>query len=136
MPERRRKIRRKSDKGNSRPGSITCAAPGCMTLRCATLWKGDTSGGSLFVPLRLFESVGEQKMKATLVKAATEAGKIILQHFNGDFKIDKLAERRIIDIIQKDFPTHSILSEEIGELKQSSEYQWIVDPIDGTVNFA
>lgn len=104
---------------------------------------------AVFVPLHLFESVEEQKMKETLIKATREAGKIILQHFNGDFKvdhkegvnnlvteIDKLAEKHIIDIIQKTFPKHSIISEEIGELKQASEYQWIIDPIDGTVNFA
>jgi len=79
-----------------------------------------------------------------------QAGAAQLVHFfNGDFKIsnkeginnlvteaDHAAEKAIIEVIKKDFPEHSILSEEIGEIKTSSEYKWIIDPIDGTVNFA
>ena len=81
--------------------------------------------------------------------AAREAGKIILEYFDGAFKIDhkdginnlvtevdKLAEDKIIKVIRASFPAHSIISEEIGELLKKSDYQWIIDPIDGTVNFA
>jgi len=39
-------------------------------------------------------------------------------------------------VIQQDFPGHFILSEESGEIIMDSEYKWIIDPIDGTVNFA
>ncbi len=49
--------------------------------------------------------------------------------------VDKLCERNIINIINKSFPTHSILSEEIGGITKSSNYKWIIDPIDGTTNF-
>ena len=42
----------------------------------------------------------------------------------------------IIETIKAHFPNHFILSEEVGELKMDSEYKWLVDPIDGTVNFA
>ena len=38
--------------------------------------------------------------------------------------------------IKKAFPDHQILAEESGALEQSSDYKWIIDPIDGTVNFA
>jgi len=88
-------------------------------------------------------------LKSVLLDATKEAGKIILKNFNGVFKIDhkeginnlvtevdKLAETRIIEVIRKAFPAHSIISEEVGELIKPSDYQWIIDPIDGTVNFA
>ena len=41
-----------------------------------------------------------------------------------------------MEVIKEKFPDHYILSEESGEIKQDSEYKWIIDPIDGTVNFA
>lgn len=95
-------------------------------------------------------------LKSTLIRA-TEAGAIELQRFfNGPFKIsnkeginnlvteaDHAAEKAIIDVITEDFPEHNILSEEAGEVLiisrkpgVDSEYKWIIDPIDGTVNFA
>lgn len=89
------------------------------------------------------------ELKAVLMKAVKESGAIIQQYFNGTFvienkeginnlvtEVDKLAEKCIIDIIKQHYPAHSIISEEVGELKQESDYQWIIDPIDGTVNFA
>jgi len=42
----------------------------------------------------------------------------------------------IMKIIREEFPDHYILSEEIGALAMDSSYKWIIDPIDGTVNFA
>src|SRR5436190_625647 len=93
---------------------------------------------------------------STLLKA-TEAGVNELRRFfNGTFKIsnkegvnnlvteaDHAAEKAIISIISHDFPEHNILSEEAGDVlitgRQKgveSEYKWIIDPIDGTVNFA
>jgi len=88
-------------------------------------------------------------IKNTLLKAANEAGKILKENFGGSFKIsskdvvsnlvteiDKQSEEKIFEIIKKDFPGHYILSEEAGALAQDSEYKWIIDPIDGTVNYA
>jgi myo-inositol-1(or 4)-monophosphatase len=49
---------------------------------------------------------------------------------------DHASEKAIIGVIQKYYPHHFILTEESGELAQHSEYKWIVDPIDGTINFA
>lgn len=89
------------------------------------------------------------EMKEVLLQATREAGKIILHYFNGVFKIDhkegvnnlvtevdKLSEQKIIEVISAAFPGHSIISEEVGEITKPSDYQWIIDPIDGTVNFA
>ena len=49
---------------------------------------------------------------------------------------DHAAEKAIIEKIKSQYPDHHILSEEVGELVQDSRYKWIIDPIDGTVNFA
>lgn len=89
------------------------------------------------------------ELKTTLTEATRAAGEIIRSYFHGVFRIDskdsvnnlvtevdRHAEDRIISIIKRDFPHHSIISEEVGELMQQSDYQWIIDPIDGTVNFA
>ncbi len=87
--------------------------------------------------------------KNTLLNAV-QAGAAQLRHyFNSDFKIsnkeginnlvteaDHAAEKAIIEVIQHDCPDHFILSEETGEIKSNSEFKWIIDPIDGTVNFA
>lgn len=50
--------------------------------------------------------------------------------------IDVYMENEIISFISKTYPNHSIYSEEIGDDTKNSEYQWLVDPIDGTINFA
>ena len=49
--------------------------------------------------------------------------------------VDLAAERSIVDIIRARYPDHYILSEEMGEAKTSSEYLWVIDPLDGTANF-
>jgi len=51
-------------------------------------------------------------------------------------EIDKKSERTIIDFIKKKYPSHNILAEEGGETKSSSDYLWVIDPLDGTTNFA
>jgi myo-inositol-1(or 4)-monophosphatase len=89
------------------------------------------------------------ELKEVLLEATKEAGKVIRQYFQGKFtvdnkeginnlvtEVDTKAETKIIDIIKANFPDHSIISEEAGEFSQDSPYKWIIDPIDGTVNFA
>jgi myo-inositol-1(or 4)-monophosphatase len=51
-------------------------------------------------------------------------------------EVDLESERRIIAWIQVRYPSHNILSEEIGALDRGSEYTWILDPLDGTTNYA
>lgn len=88
-------------------------------------------------------------LKEVMLEATKAAGDIILQYFQGTFtignkeginnlvtEVDTKAETRIIDVIKSYYPQHSIISEEVGELTQDSPYKWIIDPIDGTVNFA
>lgn len=88
-------------------------------------------------------------LKSTLIEAARAGAAEIVRFFNTDFKItnkeginnpvteaDHAAEKAIIAVIQSKFPDHFILSEEAGKIIQDSEYKWIIDPIDGTINFA
>lgn len=49
-------------------------------------------------------------------------------------EVDQRVEREIISIIHKAYPSHGILAEESGEIK-GDDYQWVIDPIDGTRNF-
>ncbi len=88
-------------------------------------------------------------LKTTLFDATRAGAAEILRYFNKDFKIsnkegvnnlvteaDHAAEKAIITVIKASFPDHQILAEETGEMVQDSVYKWIIDPIDGTVNFA
>ncbi|MDC1068589.1 inositol monophosphatase family protein [Candidatus Kapabacteria bacterium] len=81
--------------------------------------------------------------------SAYKAGKILLEGFGTDFIInnkeginnlvteyDTRAEKIIIDNILSHYPNHSFLAEESGYTKADTEYRWIIDPLDGTVNFA
>jgi myo-inositol-1(or 4)-monophosphatase len=87
-------------------------------------------------------------IKNTLIKATEAGAKELVRFFNGDFKItnkeginnpvteaDHASEKAIFEIIKNDFPDHYILSEEAGEIVMDSSYKWIIDPIDGTINF-
>jgi myo-inositol-1(or 4)-monophosphatase len=84
-----------------------------------------------------------------VIKIAREAGEIIKNGFRTDFsiefktsatnlvtEIDKKSEKTIIDFINKKYPDHGILAEESGGDYNNKEYVWIIDPLDGTTNFA
>jgi fructose-1,6-bisphosphatase/inositol monophosphatase family enzyme len=49
---------------------------------------------------------------------------------------DRESEAAIIDVIHRAFPTHAILAEESGASVHQSDHRWIIDPLDGTTNFA
>lgn len=52
-------------------------------------------------------------------------------------EIDEISEEFFIKAIKEKYPDHSILSEESGEYEVlDSEYLWIIDPLDGTTNYA
>ncbi len=88
-------------------------------------------------------------LKTALTAAAKAGAAEILRFFNGEFKVsnkegvnnlvteaDHAAEKAILSVIKSHFPGHQVLAEETGEIRQDSSYKWIIDPIDGTVNFA
>ena len=84
-----------------------------------------------------------------MVNACRKASKNLIRDFGeveklqvsikgpGDFvtMTDKKVEKILIDELQKARSNYSILSEEIGEIKNDEEFKWIIDPIDGTSNF-
>jgi myo-inositol-1(or 4)-monophosphatase len=83
------------------------------------------------------------------IQAARSAGKIIvrfLDHLDAnditekerhDFvtKVDRMAEEEIINTIQRSYPSHNILAEESGLRSGTTNCTWIIDPLDGTINF-
>jgi len=50
-------------------------------------------------------------------------------------KVDHAAEAAIIETVRKAYPDHAVLAEESGATPGQAEYQWIIDPLDGTTNF-
>lgn len=82
--------------------------------------------------------------------AARQASVILMERF-GDVRriaekraaykdlvtdVDLQVEGEIITVIRDSYPDHNILSEEKGYLNRNSEYTWIIDPLDGTHNYA
>ncbi|MBL0010157.1 MAG: inositol monophosphatase [Nitrosomonas sp.] len=90
-------------------------------------------------------------MLTIAVKAARRAGSIINQasqnldllnvskksHSDYVSEVDGAAENAIIKVLLAAYPDHAILAEESGHQgdQRNSEYQWIIDPLDGTTNF-
>ncbi len=89
-------------------------------------------------------------MLNTAVKAARRAGQVInrasldidqikvstKQQSDYVTEVDKLAESAIIEMLRETYPNHAILAEESGASgDEQAEYQWIIDPLDGTTNF-
>src|SRR5436189_1268523 len=88
-------------------------------------------------------------LKTTLINAVNVGAAELTRFFNKSFTVsnkeginnlvteaDHASEKAILSTIQNEFPDHYILSEEAGEIIQDSKYKWIIDPIDGTINFA
>lgn len=88
-------------------------------------------------------------LKSVLHEAVMAGAEQVVKYFNQTFDIkykegrnnlvteaDEASEKAIIEVIKKTYPDHHILTEESGDLPQQSEYKWIIDPIDGTINFA
>lgn len=82
------------------------------------------------------------------VRAARNAGNLIVRNLDridqltiankdrNDFvsEVDRQAEQEIIHVLRKAYPSHAILAEESGA-HEGDDYQWIIDPLDGTTNF-
>src|ERR671917_1209862 len=82
------------------------------------------------------------------VAAAQAAGEVLRDGFGRQHQIkykgqadlvtqaDEEAERKIEEILRDTFPNHGMLTEESGELEGGDDARWIVDPLDGTTNYA
>ena len=83
----------------------------------------------------------------TAIKAAEAAQKVINKYYAGDFEIeikpdetpvtiaDVETEKTIKSIILDAFPDHGFFGEETGKVNEDAEYNWLIDPIDGTKSF-
>jgi len=81
-------------------------------------------------------------------EAAVEAGSLLAEKQRTDFKISKkgpvnlvtemdlMAEQIIVDRIMERFPDHQILAEERGSEEGTTPIKWVIDPLDGTTNYA
>ena len=78
-----------------------------------------------------------RKSGALLKEKFSQTHKI---HYKGDINIvteaDKMSEDLIIEAINRKFPDHGILSEESPAIKGAGKMRWIIDPLDGTTNYA
>lgn len=90
-----------------------------------------------------------QQAREVAIEAAVRAGQIAKERFDGTFvvtekgehgdlvtEVDELAEREILRLLQNNFPEHQIRSEETGWSGVEGDWLWLVDPLDGTNNFA
>src|ERR1700690_3890071 len=85
---------------------------------------------------------------ADLERIARQAGKILHDGYEKDHQvdykgvidlvteIDHQSEAFLIGEVQRLFPDHRILAEESGALDGDDEHLWLIDPLDGTVNYA
>jgi fructose-1,6-bisphosphatase/inositol monophosphatase family enzyme len=86
-------------------------------------------------------------LRSTAEEAASAAGRVIRESLGGpkrvdralphDLKLwlDRACEQEILGIIRATFPGHAVLSEELGYEPGGEPFVWIVDPLDGTVNY-
>jgi myo-inositol-1(or 4)-monophosphatase len=88
------------------------------------------------------------KIKRIGVRAAYRAGRLLNQHFGQALHITKkgaidlvteadlASEKIIVETIKEVFPDHAVLAEESGALQGDDAHCWVIDPLDGTTNFA
>lgn len=90
-----------------------------------------------------------KKIMEVAMAAAREAGEYALKRLGSVIEIshkggknnlvtdvDKASEEIVIRHIRENFPEHSILAEESGRSCEKNDYMWIIDPLDGTTNYA
>lgn len=87
-------------------------------------------------------------MKKIAIEAALEGGRVLMQKFGTSLQIrhkgeidlvteaDREAEEAIVATIRGTFPRHDVLAEEADYGHCESQYRWIIDPLDGTTNYA
>ncbi|MBX9692725.1 MAG: inositol monophosphatase [Cyanobacteria bacterium] len=94
------------------------------------------------------EGTDLEKERKVAFQAALEAGALLKERLGSlssvDYKgafnlvtdVDKASEKLILDIIQSEFPEDSILAEESGKKPGELKRRWLIDPLDGTTNYA
>jgi myo-inositol-1(or 4)-monophosphatase len=96
-------------------------------------------------------SVSQLQIFLDIATEAVMAAGVVLQNYWGKLEeieekgkpgdlvteADKQAEKAVLEVLKRHVPEHSILAEESGKLgAMESEYLWVIDPLDGTTNYA
>lgn len=89
------------------------------------------------------------KLKDTLILSLKTGGAVLLEYFQKPLissqkesqssivtEADFASDKAISKIITENYPEHNIISEETGFKNNKSDYTWVIDPLDGTSNFA
>lgn len=77
---------------------------------------------------------GDMMMRASTHLSTIKVDSKAFNDFVSD--VDRQAETIIIDILREAYPNHRILSEEVGVIgNQRADFEWIIDPLDGTTNY-
>jgi len=83
----------------------------------------------------------------TAIEAAKAAGKILMENYEKSnhvsvksdaslvTDIDIACENKIREIIVSKYPNHGIIGEEQEDINKDADYQWVIDPLDGTHNY-
>src|ERR1700741_3673403 len=83
-------------------------------------------------------AIGAARRAGDVIPRSLERGGALAVDEKGrnDFvtEVDRAAEREIIAAIHKAYPDHGILAEESGRV-EGDDWQWVIDPLDGTTNF-
>ncbi|MFH1954152.1 MAG: inositol monophosphatase family protein [Pseudomonadota bacterium] len=89
-----------------------------------------------------------EKESAVAREAAREAGKVLMRMMGNAHHIvkkgeidlvteaDLAAENTVLEIVGRNFPRDNLLSEEAGRRDEASQRTWLIDPLDGTTNYA
>ena len=97
----------------------------------------------------MIETTPRSSFLKLAARAAQDAGKLLRErmgqgvlyelkssHHDLVTEGDRLAERAILERISREYPNHSVLSEESPPVRADSSYRWVIDPLDGTANYA
>ena len=115
----------------------------------ASILSAELAGSKVIIHSFIFELKKVDFMIDDIIQISKEAGELIRNAFGKTHSIefktnelnlvtetDKASEKLITDFIRKKYPSHGILAEEGSEQNTSAEYLWVIDPLDGTTNFA
>ncbi|MFH1113091.1 MAG: inositol monophosphatase family protein [Pseudomonadota bacterium] len=123
-----------------------------MTFHRASLFNGLLNGMATLGEILMKDRTNPKDILPFLHHVTQQAGKRILSYYRGNFTVvrkdtsekgidivtdaDRASEDFILGEITKSFPGHDILTEETVTEMSGAAWLWLVDPLDGTVNFA
>jgi myo-inositol-1(or 4)-monophosphatase len=94
-------------------------------------------GPSEFIEAAIEAALRVGAMQLQMLPESHESKQVSFKRNPADLvtRADRLSEEIIVGLLRKRFPDHGVLAEE-GTLYEGKEYRWIIDPVDGTTNFA